>query len=185
MNREELLPVTACSETEQQKNTQLRKARNRRRENESSHYEAADVCHFFDLPTELRCRIYQCTVLEREPIPIPVPLELWPLYEGSFGTHMEQPAIARTNRQLRQESLPIYYGCNTFSGQCVARGAEFPFESWFQTIGEENRKLIRHVQVVNLFSERTIKEWLEWMKKEFGVSFAERVVVQTVPKEGT
>lgn len=65
-----------------------------------------------------------------------------------------QPGITRVSRQLRQETLSLFYGSNTFSGrfsmlarpcsELIGRGL---FSPWLQAIGSRNRQLLSHVVV--------------------------------------
>ncbi|KAK4546785.1 hypothetical protein LTR36_001517 [Oleoguttula mirabilis] len=56
------------------------------------------VCHLL-LAAELRNRIYELAVSDQTFIRMP---------------DARQPALTRTCRQIRNESLPLYYECNTF-----------------------------------------------------------------------
>ena len=65
-------------------------------------------CYLMDLPAELRVMIFDLVVLRSRPIHI-------------FHTHdgrLQEPAIAQTCRQLRQEALERYYKSNHFSFLC-------------------------------------------------------------------
>lgn len=62
------------------------------------------------LPAELRNRIYHLSVVEESPIKA---------YYAPFNRHMDhvtffEPAVSGSNRQLREETLPIFYGENIF-----------------------------------------------------------------------
>ncbi|EME38973.1 hypothetical protein DOTSEDRAFT_75616 [Dothistroma septosporum NZE10] len=58
---------------------------------------------FTDLPDEVRTRIWRLVVVDDKSC-------IWP----TAPTGREQPDLAMTCKQIRQEVLPIYYGLNTF-----------------------------------------------------------------------
>ncbi|KAK3080483.1 hypothetical protein LTS18_000937 [Coniosporium uncinatum] len=59
---------------------------------------------FLDLPAELRNKIYKLAVTTREPNS----------HRTAFlAQHAHQPAITKASRQIRAESLPLYYSENT------------------------------------------------------------------------
>lgn len=71
----------------------------------------------------------------------------------------KQPAITKVCRQLRQETLPIYYGANEFvipaqvawtQDAWMARvRVSYPLaKRWLRAIGPDNVRLLRHVTVL-------------------------------------
>ncbi|KAK4499569.1 hypothetical protein PRZ48_010086 [Zasmidium cellare] len=63
----------------------------------------------FDLPSELRIRIYE------EAMPATTPQHLVPAEFRASGTsHASFHPLTRTTRRLRAEALPVYYATNTF-----------------------------------------------------------------------
>ncbi|KAK3626313.1 hypothetical protein LTR56_019891 [Elasticomyces elasticus] len=62
-------------------------------------------CLFFVLPPELRNFIYELVLL---PEVIPTAPEVW--FAGPMYTELEDYDTLQVCRQMRQESLPIYYG---------------------------------------------------------------------------
>jgi len=59
------------------------------------------------LPAELRDAIYTLALVDDEPIYISLPEPARPL-------SLREPALLAVNRQIRNETLPIYYGTNIF-----------------------------------------------------------------------
>ena len=64
-----------------------------------------DKHHFFQLPRELRDKIYTHLLLSRRPIRI---------RKYARPGHKTDPTILRASRQLRDEATPIYYRINEF-----------------------------------------------------------------------
>lgn len=66
--------------------------------------------HLLDLPAELRTYIFELAVTSEEP------LATFHLDKYQNDTRQEavQPALTRVSRQLRSESLLLFYACNTF-----------------------------------------------------------------------
>ena len=96
---------------------------------------------FFKLPPELRNRIYEFALLQRTPIVI--------ICQQACGQHSRrhamQPALSRTCRLLRKETLPIFYGQHTF---LIAFYPHAPAaEAWLSAIGLENLGLLRNVLI--------------------------------------
>ncbi|KAK5686568.1 hypothetical protein LTS10_002688 [Elasticomyces elasticus] len=91
-----------------------------------------------DLPRELRDAIYSYATVVDEHLLLSGPCkhEDWPT--------AVQPAITRVNRQVRQESLPIFYGDNTFEAHMTAFDFGY-FLSHMQIIGSRNLTCIRHI----------------------------------------
>ncbi|KAF2774114.1 hypothetical protein EJ03DRAFT_134 [Teratosphaeria nubilosa] len=67
-------------------------------------------CHLLDLPAELRDLIYEYAVTSDKTI---VTFRLDKYQRDSYNQAV-QPSLTRVNRQVRAESLPFYYACNTF-----------------------------------------------------------------------
>ena len=70
-----------------------------------------------------------------------------------------QPAITRLSRQIRAETLPIFYGTTKFAVNSTTlcfgtHTAELPWEfllerarQWLNSLGETNRKLVKDLEV--------------------------------------
>lgn len=61
---------------------------------------------------------------------------------GEATVWRAQPAITQISRQVRQETLPIYYGVNEF----IAYGEDDPetVVKWLKSIGKINAGLVKH-----------------------------------------
>ncbi|KAK4893562.1 hypothetical protein LTR27_008029 [Elasticomyces elasticus] len=67
-------------------------------------------CPLLELAAELRNQIFALAVVEPEP----QHLFLLDSASGGLRASFQQPALARVNRQIRSETLPIFYGQNVF-----------------------------------------------------------------------
>ena len=98
---------------------------------------------FIELPAELRNRIYEFAVIESDPIDLIVCC-------CKHCPHMAivvQPAVTRASRQLREESLPIFYGQNLFLGQAYEGYVPAKMIRWLRAIGAQNRSHIKNLYV--------------------------------------
>ncbi|SMQ50791.1 unnamed protein product [Zymoseptoria tritici ST99CH_3D7] len=94
-----------------------------------------------DLPPELRCRIYEyCVVLDK---PLAAPRSC----RGDDSDYANQPAISRTMKQIRAETLPIFYKLNAFEFRLATSEDTRQFCQYIDNIGMRNRRLMRKVKV--------------------------------------
>ena len=70
--------------------------------------ESTNRCRLLRLPPELRNRIYSLAIIEQDPIKIPLTI-----IEPS-GPSVSEPALLAVNREVRAETLAIFWGANTF-----------------------------------------------------------------------
>ncbi|KAK5119417.1 hypothetical protein LTR85_007517 [Meristemomyces frigidus] len=104
---------------------------------------------FLDLPAELRNRINEDVVIK----PGGGEIEIRPVYYAPHHGQSQQPAITRVCRQLRRETLPMYYAANRFVtsvGWMYNVEEDLPEKAvskWLEAIGEESSKHIRHLFV--------------------------------------
>ena len=96
---------------------------------------------FLDLPPEMRNRIYEAVVISARPLHIPSAC-----YHGKEASAVE-PAITRVNKQLRRESLGMFYSMNAFEYH-IHRCDFGYFLAWMDDIGLNNRSQIRDVTLV-------------------------------------
>ena len=68
--------------------------------------QAVAGCRLLTLPAELPNRIYELAVVEEKGIHI--------LLKRPYPTSPAQPAVLRLNKVIRNEALPVFFGCNTF-----------------------------------------------------------------------
>ncbi|KAK5732640.1 hypothetical protein LTR17_010321 [Elasticomyces elasticus] len=57
------------------------------------------------IPPEMRNRIFELVLVEKHANR---------LYEDTWGEHCIRPDLLRTNRQIRDEATPVWYGANIF-----------------------------------------------------------------------
>lgn len=100
--------------------------------------EEQELSRLEKLPAELRNRIYSLAVVLRSN-------EFIGLALPDTGPTCPPPALARTNRNIRKEVMPIYYGENTFAVDIdSSRLMEKGFKIWASQHSEYVR-LMRHV----------------------------------------
>ncbi|CAK3876675.1 Hypothetical predicted protein [Lecanosticta acicola] len=93
--------------------------------NTTSNDTSADMCPFFELPAELRNRIYEYALYE--------PGEIWlerycnhPRNRLSALAHpIRFPALLQTSKQVREEASGIWYSCARFYFDSLAVLGEF------------------------------------------------------------
>ncbi|TKA81415.1 hypothetical protein B0A49_00654, partial [Cryomyces minteri] len=90
---------------------------------------------FLKLPPELRNRIYKLVLIRR-----------WPIIADIWFMVVDPPALTQVCQQLRRETLPIFYGANKFAGDVI--GDQNSLLLWFRSIGHENCRLIRQLQIL-------------------------------------
>lgn len=78
-----------------------------------------DGLNIFGLPAELRTQIFELLLVSAEPIDTFPNSGFHRQANFSVGkctssAKSKPPALTRVNRQLRQEALAVFYGCNTF-----------------------------------------------------------------------
>ena len=94
----------------------------------------ATRCHLLELPPELRNAIYVYAVVEDDPIP----LRKW------RDKCCIEPALLASNRQVRTECLPIFYGQNTFETNYSDRIGGF-----LAALSAEQMTMIRRLRAWN------------------------------------
>lgn len=99
------------------------------------------------------------------------------------------PALIKVSKQIRKETLPMFYG----GGEHVFLFTLFPGEErfdaapkWLQSIGRANASMIRHILAVSplkcVSEEKTFKEWLaEWVDG-LGLAAKWRVLEYPLPE---
>jgi len=71
---------------------------------------AASRCRLLELPAEIRDAIYRFALTAEKPV---VTFRLDDYQRDSYEQAV-QPALTQVSRQVRQESLPVYFASNTF-----------------------------------------------------------------------
>ncbi|KAK5685023.1 hypothetical protein LTS10_003098 [Elasticomyces elasticus] len=111
------------------------------------------TCHLMRLPAELRNAIYELFLVERRPITISYNIlrkrEDW---RGIRDVTLPNlPAITRTNRKIREETLAIFLGANTFEVAHYQEAEWDPRPSlpaahlWFRRLTPEQRRLVKEI----------------------------------------
>lgn len=110
---------------------------------------------FLDLPRELRDEIFEYLVVK--------PTNTITMLESSQNCAQNevsaaQPAISRVNRQIRAESLPMFYKRNLFTAELSNFLDLTIAKSWLESIGDHNAACIRRLGLCG------------WTKVAFGQS---------------
>ncbi|KAK5714793.1 hypothetical protein LTR17_017040 [Elasticomyces elasticus] len=99
-------------------------------------------CRLLELPAELRNRIFELAITT------PIPLQANPPITANSSSpttsSSAQPALARTNRLIREEVLPVFYHGNTFVMQHKWLGDLNGVMSWWQRLA--TKELRRHIK---------------------------------------
>ncbi|KAF2765414.1 hypothetical protein EJ03DRAFT_208588 [Teratosphaeria nubilosa] len=106
----------------------------------------AQKCYLLEMPAELRNEISGLAVA--------VDMVIF-LNWGGGRKSLTEPALARTNRQLRAETLPLYYSLSTFRIMPGILGDKGGFESWIMGLGDKT-KLITHLELQMCEKHETI-----------------------------
>lgn len=62
---------------------------------------------------------------------------------------VEQPALTKVSKEVRNDTLPIFYGSHSFLLTLFDRDADIAsIFKWFRKIGKENAALLREVKIV-------------------------------------
>lgn len=109
---------------------------------------------FLDLPRELRDEIYEYLVVK--PTNTITMLELSPVFHNEVSA--AQPAISRVSKQIRAESLPMFYKRNLFTAELSNFLDLTIAKSWLEAIGNHNAACIRRLGLCG------------WTKVAFGQS---------------
>ncbi|KAK5692717.1 hypothetical protein LTR17_025348, partial [Elasticomyces elasticus] len=109
----------------------------------------ANRCSLLGLPAELRNHIFELALVSKN-----ARVSIY-LQGGHFTPpSATQPGISRTNRQLRQETLPIFYGQNAFEIHPSDRPGLLACKTWVQAIAAQ-LELIRTL-VITPFSDHDV-----------------------------
>lgn len=138
------------------------------------------------LPAELRNQIYIYALVQAEAIDMDtmiVPGRRWwesGTKEGvKIAEAVQQPALTRTCRAIRAESLPVFYGLNTFKGglRGMCSSDTYWTTKWLTATGPSKRHLLQDFRVeclssitvggtVDMLKNAVIAHWV----KKFEVS---------------
>ncbi|TKA68743.1 hypothetical protein B0A49_07667 [Cryomyces minteri] len=104
---------------------------------------------FLKLPTELRNKIYGHVLVFRPPRALHDIVVDHARDFGGVPTQpvLCQPALTRACKQIREESLSVYYGLNEFSAELGARNPRHDALAWLARIGNANCRLVRDLTI--------------------------------------
>ncbi|KAK5695057.1 hypothetical protein LTR17_024642, partial [Elasticomyces elasticus] len=89
------------------------------------------------IPRELRDQIWERAVVRNFPIQVC----LSDSHTRFRFFPNRDPPLLRASRQLREEALPIYYGCNIFSADSV-----FGVVEWLEHLSDDKLKALKNVR---------------------------------------
>lgn len=124
-------------------------------QSKGKHSFASDIIHpqpspFFSLPPELRNNIYKLVLPTGQ---------VHTVYAKSrdLKPTMAEPAISRTCRQIRQETLALFYGLNRFK-MCSEVNCVTVFASWWHTTGRKHDANVESLHAVREAMNRLYKQ---------------------------
>lgn len=88
------------------------------------------------LPSEIRNRVYELTLIQPEPIRI-----------LSGRSEADKRALLRTCHQLHDEAAGMYYANNTFIADCGSSFLNTELISWLRSLGPKKRLLLTDIRV--------------------------------------
>ena len=134
------------------------------------------ICRFLELPAELRNRIYELVLVKEKPkLQCFLPPTIVSIETMEKTQFIQQPALTRTCSQIRQESLPVFYGGNIFFISCLRYR---PLIKWLAIIGAKNRSMLRQAYQPLIF-EKDKSDSLP-CSSEFFKTFGDSVAVPHV-----
>lgn len=121
-----------------------------RRNNDTADRQLQPPSLLLALPAELRTLIYEFAVHESTQSIV---------RNAKKGTshEIQQPGLTRTNRSIRQQTLPLYYELTVFIISLQTPKLEHASRRWLRAIGPENRRRIKHVHVAR-------REWYDYFR---------------------
>ncbi|KAK3701343.1 hypothetical protein LTR37_015565 [Vermiconidia calcicola] len=133
---------------------------------------------FLSLPPELRTEIYFLTLPIGQQIdfssiaPREIELETTFQWLQNFRSKvqhgLQQPPLTRVCRQIRDETLPIFYGWTYVSTNFTHFWVQHVTLDWLAAIGMRNRRLLKSVVARNLVERlecidaQALMEWYRW-----------------------
>lgn len=126
--------------------------------------QVSQPCHLLALSPELRNQIYYLALVEPTPLHLnnPSPTEK-PGGDRHYSPTAVQPSLLRTCRQIRSESLPVFYGNNAFQ----IYGGYLLIARWWKALSERDQGFIKDI--------RRITESGPWNSEEPAVLAANRL----------
>lgn len=97
---------------------------------------------FMDLPAELRNSIYELALVDRtNEAPISIIKRHGRSQDGSHGPR----ALLEVSQQVRKETLPIYYGGNSFSIHTTEE--DWELYVWLHAVGPDALRCLQHLDI--------------------------------------
>lgn len=90
-----------------------------------------------DLPGEIRNQIYELVLIQHIPVAV----------YACCARLQDPPAITQTSRQLRSETLSLFYQRNRFQFEIFSPEEPNTFTPWVNSIGPHNARSLRSVQI--------------------------------------
>lgn len=111
--------------------------------------------NFPDLPAELRNRIYYFALVQDEPLQL-----ISQVYCKTAPTFRE-PGLLSANRQIRSESLSIFYAQNVIQAKVEALGEDHALlvYAWLDGLSD---KTLTMLQTIWLYDKGDTDKWVEW-----------------------
>ena len=100
----------------------------------------------FNLSSELRHRIWEYALH----------YDVLHINNSNPERRMAQPGLCRVNRQLRAETLPVFYKTNTFTVILDMTGVSL---KWLDTIGKDNMNCLRSVLLEHCMDSDSGTDW--------------------------
>ena len=103
---------------------------------------------FLRLPAELRNHIYQMVLVKSDLIDTTCSSTFY-----KMQALVAQPALTKVCRQIRAETLPIFYGANVFlvakRYNCIMDWniGSPPMDAWFQAVGRTSCRRFKHLYI--------------------------------------
>ncbi|KAK4892304.1 hypothetical protein LTR27_009138 [Elasticomyces elasticus] len=137
---------------------------------------------FLDLPPEIRDQIYACALKYRERRLKGRPNEFTIQLDEAYGPlkrsypkgqfhPVTQPSLTRVSRQLRTETLSMYYSINSFELRLddasvkVKKVEQMQALKWLAAIGASNAQLIKDITIIYSYDQIPKIEMSRLMKE--------------------
>ena len=95
-----------------------------------------------DFPVEIRNRIYSTVLVRDRRIDLSTQKQWKYKPQSAEVTALKQPPLTRVCKAIRNETLPIFYGCNAIMINLSKVPDRFIARRWLLDIGPSNRNLL-------------------------------------------
>lgn len=137
-----------------------------------------------DLPAEIRNHIYELVLVKHAAIDISITIGKFDSFARRMSASCKQPALTRVSQALRRETLPMFYGENSFKinlaimlpEPCYSRKFSDITIRWLCCIGATNRRLMNTIRIWSYVgSEEQAKQLSELRKHGISAKPEEQV----------